>query len=104
MNQSGPLGYTDFDDMISIGSQIFNVFQGIQYNYETNKLAFDPYRFAENPNNPPIKPAKKGLKTWAIILIAVGVIALIGGVVGYIIHSKKKLRTELNSGTKYESF
>ena len=102
MNQSSPLSYKDFDDVVMVGSQIFNTFQGIQWNHETNKLAFEPYRNAEHK---PIKPAqKKGMKTWVIILIVVGIVAVIGGVVGYIIYSKKKLRSELNSGSKYESF
>jgi len=44
------------------------------------------------------------MKAWAIILIVVGIALAVGGVAGYIIYSKKKLRSELNSGNKYESF
>ena len=95
VNATGPLNYKDFDDAIILGSTIFGSFQSLQWNYKTNKLAFQP-----NPTTPtnfdPIVPSnnKKG-NTLVIILIVIGVLLIIGGVVGYVMHSRKKLKSEI---------
>ena len=104
VNSSSALSYKDFDDVFMVGPQYFQTFQGMQWNFDTNKLALLKYP-ANNTYRPipfePVVPAKKGgLSTGIIVLLVIAGLGVVGGL-GFYCYRKKQLGTELSSG-KYD--
>ncbi len=105
VNNSGPLNFRDFDDFIYIGNRGFRAYRGLQYNFDANQVAFirypDPVVENNNRTNPAdnnnnnnandIVPAPaRGFPAWAIAVIVIAVLLVIGGV-GFCLYRRKKL-------------
>lgn len=101
INATGPLAYNDFDDVILIGNQFFNNYQGLHFNFDTKKLAFMPYPSTGSDDDNHVNPSDGGNKSSAlmIILIVVGVVAVIGGI-AFCVMSRKKLNKDLETYDK----
>jgi hypothetical protein len=86
INVTGPLAYKDFDDVLLIGSQFFYNYQGIQWNFETLKIAFAPYPPRGNSEDNDVTPSQgKGFPLWLIIVLVIVGVAVLGGLAYYII-------------------
>ena len=104
VNNTGALSYKDFDDVFMVGPQYFQTLQGMQWNFDTKKLALIPYHdspYKPSPINPIIPANKTGdLSTGIIILLVVVGLGVVGGL-GFYCYKKKQLNSDLTSG-KYD--
>ena len=103
VSSTGALSYKDFDDIFMVGPQYFQTLQGMQWNFDTKKLALLPYPtsgYKPNPINPIIPAQTKGLSTGIIILLVVVGLGVVGGL-GFYCYRKKQLNSDLSSG-KYD--
>jgi hypothetical protein len=103
VNNTGALSYKDFDDIFMVGPQYFQTLQGMQWNFDTKKVALMPYPaspYNPNPVNPIIPANKGGLSTGIIILLVVVGLGVVGGL-GFYCYKKKQLNSDLSSG-KYD--
>jgi hypothetical protein len=103
VNNTGALSYKDFDDIFMVGPQYFQTLQGMQWNFDTKKVALMPYPdspYKPNPVNPIIPAKKGGLSTGIIILLVVVGLGVVGGL-GFYCYRKKQLNSDLSSG-KYD--
>ena len=104
VSSTGALSYKDFDDIFMVGPQYFQTLQGMQWNFDTKKLALLPYPASDYKPSPinPIIPAKKtgGLSTGIISLLVVVGLGVVGGL-GFYCYKKKQLNSDLSSG-KYD--
>lgn len=78
---------------------------GMQWNFDTKKLALlkypDSQNIKPNPVNPIIPAQKKGgLSTGIIILLVIAGLGVVGGL-GFYCYRKKQLNSDLASG-KYD--
>ena len=72
-----------------LSNQIFRYY-ALHINYETNQIAF------EGDNVLDLTPSL-GIPAWAIILIIIGGLALVGGAIAcYVVKRRKTLQGELN--------
>ena len=103
VNNTGALSYKDFDDVFVVGPQYFMTLQGMQWNYDTKKLALLPYPaspYKPSPFNPIIPAKTGGLSVGIIILLVVIGLGVVGGL-GFYCYRKKQLNSDLSSG-KYD--
>ena len=73
----------------------------MQWNFDTNKVAFLPY-YAHPYKPNPIEPANKkgGLSAGIIVLLVIIGLGVVGGL-GFYCYRKKQLNSDLSSG-KYD--
>ena len=96
VNAQGPFAYKGAEDVILIGTPYFYNYQGIQYNYETNKVAFLPYPNHGNPEDNDVVPAAKDFPVWLIIVLVLSGVAVLGGI-GFYFYQRRKVQSELAS-------
>lgn len=103
VNTTGALSYKDFDDVFMVGPQYFSTLLGMQWNFDTKKMALLPYPdspYRPNPINPIIPAKKGGLSGGIIALLVIAGLGVVGGL-GYYCYRKKQLNSDLSSG-KYD--
>ena len=96
VNASGPLAYKGAEDALLIGTPFFLNYQGIQFNYEINKVAFEPYPLKGTTEDNIIVPAAKGFPVWLIIVLVLSGVAVLGGI-GFYFYQRRKVKSELAS-------
>ena len=96
INTTGPFAYKDFDDVLILGTQFFYNYQGIQWNFDTKKVAFTPYPPRGTSEDNDIKKTDKSFPTWAIIVLVIVGVAVLGGI-GFWVYQKKKVQKDLAS-------
>lgn len=99
VNATGIYAEKNLEDVIVLGYSVFNSFQGLQWDFDTKKLAYILYP-PEEPNHPvdPLTPSGgSGFPTWLLIVLIVGGLVVIGAV-GFICYREKKLKEQLNTG------
>ena len=87
ISSTGAFAQKNYDDMILLGNQVLYNIAGMQWNYETNKVAFMPY-----PNSDNIIPSGgSGFPGWLIALLIVIGLSVIGAI-AFICYREKKLK------------
>ena len=59
VNNTGPLSFKDFDDVFMIGPQYFQTLMGMQWNFDTKKVALMLYPGSQNLKRNPVDPIIK---------------------------------------------
>ncbi len=98
MNTSGPLNYKDVDDLIYLGAQGFNAYRGLQFFFDNKTIGILPYSTRQDRIDPVTPPARGGLPVWAIVLIVIASLLVVGGI-GFYFYKRSKLQSELQTTT-----